>query len=685
MPGFLNLNQRRGRNNFAPVLVVGVVGVVASLLFWYLTVASEDRASAAEFSGRASNQAVVLQSGLNDYRDKLYAVRALFDSSKTAVTREQFETFSNSVIEGHRAILNVSWFPRVRRDERAAHELAAARDGLSDYHIRLLGPDASLPISPERDEYLPKFYSTEVRSSPIYGGDLNDGGVRERTVGRIRDGNVASTSPPLVLHIGEGDRNGFWAGLPVYARGQPHETVEERRRNLLGIVQVVFQTAVMIDNIMSGVKTPVRIYLFAPDAAADALSTYSMSRLDLRPIAPMSQEELVAGPHRSLPLRFGDVEWTLVVTPEPTPLWSIGHERSWIVLICGLALSGGLTAFVWAMRRYAREIEAVNDRFEHQNVRFDAALNNMAQGLLMYDGTGRLIISNRRFAEVFRMPWEKWKELSPGTTLREAMELARDLTHVTEKNESEIVRSLHEIVTHRRSGKLLLERTDDRTLSASCAAMTDGGLVITFEDITENHRIEERISHMARYDALTDLPNRMFFYEKMADVLARVPGGGAFAVFSLDLDGFKGVNDTLGHPIGDKLLQAVAERMRGCVRETDIVARLGGDEFVIVQVEFGAQADVTALAERLIAAINAPYRLDDHQVMVATSIGIAMFPGDGVELDCLMKNADLALYRSKADGGSTYRFFEAKMDARTGAPRSRCRFRQGVGERRVLN
>jgi diguanylate cyclase (GGDEF)-like protein len=193
--------------------------------------------------------------------------------------------------------------------------------------------------------------------------------------------------------------------------------------------------------------------------------------------------------------------------------------------------------------------------------------------------------------------------------------------------------------------------------------MTDGGLVVTFEDITENRRAMDKISYMAHHDALTDLPNRILFYEKMEEFIC-APQGGTFAVLSLDLDHFKSVNDTLGHPIGDELLRAVAGRMRGCVRETDIVARLGGDEFAIVQVKFEQPADAALLATRLIDAVGAPYQLDGHQVIVGTSIGIAIAPSDGMDPDQLVKNADLALYRCKADGGSMYRFFDKQMDAR---------------------
>jgi diguanylate cyclase (GGDEF)-like protein len=243
------------------------------------------------------------------------------------------------------------------------------------------------------------------------------------------------------------------------------------------------------------------------------------------------------------------------------------------------------------------------------------------------------------------------------------MQLVHDWTNVTERNQEQIASDFQGILARRRTGMIVFERTDGRTFSAACAPMTDGGFVVTFDDITEQRRAEDMISHMAYHDALTALPNRVLFYEKMEELLKPASRSGAFAVFSLDLDHFKSVNDTLGHAIGDKLLQAAAGRMRGCVREVDVVARLGGDEFAIVQVAFTLPADATALATRLIDAVGAPYQLDGHQVAVGTSIGIAVAPGDGADPNQLMKNADLALYRSKADGGNVYRFFEEQMDA----------------------
>lgn len=651
----------RNPRDVAPILTIGILGVLVSAFAWYLLFTAENRTFVQEFNSRAHNQASILQGGVSNYWDQLYALQALFDSSNPGVTREEFSRFSKSLLRDHSAVQNFAWVPRVKREERAAHELAAARDGLSDYHIRAVGPDgvpnANMPVSSDQDEYFPRFYSSDATASGLLGLNLYDAGVRGRTLSHIRDGNVLSTTPPLIIHTGEGDRVGFWAGLPVYAHGLPQETVEDRRRNLIGFVQGVFQIGVMIDTVFHDVESPVRIYVFAPNATPDDRPIYSRSRLGNQSIEAKSQAELAAGLHRSFPIDFGDVRWMLVVAPEAA-FMSAGHERSWLVLIFGLLLSGGVMAFIWAMYRS-------NAKYKKQNFRFDTALNNMMQGLLMFDGAGKLVVTNRRHAELFEVPWEKWKNAALGMTVPQTMQLRHDLNNnVTEKNTTEIVSVIKNTMATRAPGRAIIERTDGRTFGASLVPMTDGGMVITFEDISERRRAEDKISHMAHYDALTDLPNRTLFYEKMEKLLGRTPQGDSFGVFSLDLDHFKSVNDTLGHLIGDKLLQAVAERMRGCVRETDTVARLGGDEFAILRAKFGSPADATGLAARLIKAVSAPYQLDGHQVTVGTSIGIAIVPGDGTDPNQIMKNADLALYRSKADGGNIYRFFEAEMDAR---------------------
>ena len=209
---------------------------------------------------------------------------------------------------------------------------------------------------------------------------------------------------------------------------------------------------------------------------------------------------------------------------------------------------------------------------------------------------------------------------------------------------------------------------DGRIISIVNKPMTGGGWLATHEDITERQRAEERIAHMARHDALTDLPNRILLRERLEHELKRVKRGECLAVLCLDLDHFKSVNDTLGHPVGDELLKAVADRLRGCTREPDFIARLGGDEFAIIMTAMEHPTDAAALAPRS-RRDHEPFDLDGHQIVVDISIGISHCADRRTEPDQLLKYADMALYGAKADGRGTYRFFEPEMDARMKARR----------------
>ena len=312
-----------------------------------------------------------------------------------------------------------------------------------------------------------------------------------------------------------------------------------------------------------------------------------------------------------------------------------------------------------ALRQREEELRA-------QNVRFDAALNNMSQALLMFDSTARLVISNHRYQEMYALSPESVK---PGSPLRELLEHRRDAGTFSDDPDSYIETLMTAIAQGKTWGQLI-ELPDGRTISVVNHPMAGGGWVATHEDITERRQAEKQIAHMARHDALTDLPNRVLLRERLAHALAELPRDKRLAVLYLDLDHFKSVNDTLGHQIGDELLKAMAACLRNCVRETDTVARVGGDEFAIIHTGIEQPNEAAILARRICEAVKEPCELHGHAVIVDTSIGIALAPGDGADPTELLKNADMALYRAKADGRGTYRFFEPAMDARMKARRT---------------
>jgi diguanylate cyclase (GGDEF)-like protein/PAS domain S-box-containing protein len=295
-----------------------------------------------------------------------------------------------------------------------------------------------------------------------------------------------------------------------------------------------------------------------------------------------------------------------------------------------------------------------------QNLQLDAALNNMVQGLVMFDAGHRVVIANARYAEMYGLTSE---QVQPGTSLRQIIEHRIAAGLLEGRSADNVVTTMLSRVSRKGESHYTTRMSDGRYYVVSSKPMPDGGTVTTHQDITEQRRSEAKIAHMALHDALTGLPNRALLNERLEQALTRIKRGELVAAHLLDLDLFKNVNDTLGHPVGDKLLEAVAARLRGLVRETDTVARMGGDEFAIVQVAIAQPADATTLAQRIIEVVSEPYELDGHQVIIATSVGIAIGPADGEAPDQLMRNADLALYRAKGDGRGTYCFFEPDMDA----------------------
>jgi diguanylate cyclase (GGDEF)-like protein len=284
----------------------------------------------------------------------------------------------------------------------------------------------------------------------------------------------------------------------------------------------------------------------------------------------------------------------------------------------------------------------------------------MPQGLCMFDADQKLIICNDRYAEIYGLPPD---HKVAGTSLRTILE-DHIVNGTCPEDIDEYVNKRLAAVAEHKPYYLVNELRDGHAIAISYQPMADGGAVATHEDITERRQAEVRIAYMAHHDALTDLPNRVRLREEMVRALHRVERGETFAILCLDLDCFKAVNDTLGHPIGDVLLQTVSDRLRGCVRATDMVARLGGDEFAIVQAGAEQPVEPIALATRLIKAMSEPFDIKGHQIVIGASVGIAIAPNDGNDPDHLLKNADMALYRAKEDGRGIYRFFEPTMDAK---------------------
>jgi diguanylate cyclase (GGDEF)-like protein/PAS domain S-box-containing protein len=310
------------------------------------------------------------------------------------------------------------------------------------------------------------------------------------------------------------------------------------------------------------------------------------------------------------------------------------------------------------------DISALKEqRFELHatNLRLDAALENMSQGLCLYDKQGRLQVVNRRFCEIFGIPHG---QIRLGMSFSDILALSVAVGNHGDQTVADLLEEHKALLTQRGAGSYYFQNlSGGQVVSVGHRSTSDGGWLATYEDVTEQRRAESKIAFLARHDYLTQLPNRSVLSERIEQALAQAGRGPGFAIFCLDLDNFKQVNDTLGHPVGDELLRAVADRLRACVREIDTVVRLGGDEFAIIQPGVINPEDAALLARRLVERVGAPYEFDGQRLIIGCSVGIAMAPGDGTIAEKLLKNADVALYRAKSDGRGTWRFFEPEMDA----------------------
>ena len=294
------------------------------------------------------------------------------------------------------------------------------------------------------------------------------------------------------------------------------------------------------------------------------------------------------------------------------------------------------------------------------NMQFDAALSNMTQGLCMFDGEKRLVVWNERYAKLYQLPPELLKVGTPHDAII-ADRISRGILK-GETNAGRKIASLNQLPKDAVSSRVD-EFSDGRFILVSRQPMDDGGWLATHEDITERRRAEAEIIHLARHDPLTGLANRAEFNARLEDACKRMKrNGGTVTVMMADLDRFKVVNDTFGHPAGDQLLIEVGRRLRSTVRETDVVARLGGDEFAVIQEGGPDQHEgAIAVALKIISAISRPFDLGGNRTSLGTSIGIVLAPEHETDPEGLLKRADLALYDAKSSGRNDYRFFRKEL------------------------
>jgi diguanylate cyclase (GGDEF)-like protein len=349
--------------------------------------------------------------------------------------------------------------------------------------------------------------------------------------------------------------------------------------------------------------------------------------------------------------------WHIVALPAERR-GAAAQWENYIPLAVGLLLTGNLVFYVLLGMRRRQTIER-EGQIRVQEAK--AAMDNMWQALCRFDRNGRLMVANHRFASLFGL---KADDVRLGLSLEALLAPAQMRGTLDAADASLICDTLQALTADNQPANTICGLEGGLTLAILYKPMEDGGWLVTLEDISERKASEAKIAHMAHHDALTDLPNRALFRTRLQQALAQIAPGQHVGLLYLDLDGFKSINEAMGHPIGDKLLLVVTKRLLAGVRSTDLVVRLGGDEFAVVMPKVNRPEDTIRLAGRLIEAIRMPIHLGGVPLTIGTSVGMAMAPEDGSDPDELLQHADLALYQAKLDGRGILRAFQPEMDAR---------------------
>ena len=307
----------------------------------------------------------------------------------------------------------------------------------------------------------------------------------------------------------------------------------------------------------------------------------------------------------------------------------------------------------------AREIlpaSTQNDKVLSDRIRLlESVIDNFPGGLLLFDKDLNLVLCNAQQKRLLDYPDELFANKNP--SLKQIFTFNAQRGEYGPGNVDDLVKSRMDLVATRRAHVFERKRPNGTIVEIRGMPLSDGGFVTTYLDVTEQRKYQALVAHLAHHDQLTGLPNRSLMLDRLQIALAGARRGRNVAIHYIDLDKFKPVNDRYGHAVGDHVLKTAASQLLASVRETDTVARIGGDEFVIIQVDIETADDAAVLAKRVIASVSTQQFLEDADISVNASMGIAFSPWDGDSADELLRKADQAMYRSKGKGGGAYSFF----------------------------
>lgn len=610
------------------------------------------------FDYRTLEAAEQVRQRMLGYDQMLQGLRGLFSAS-VSIDRMEFQEYCTALnlANRYKGIQALSFLRWVSDVDKTQHLSGEHQQGFPEYAIRPEGKRAHYaPVV-----YIEPFTGKNLRA---YGFDIYAEPVRRIAMEQARDTNRAIVTGKLELVQGSRDQaqSGFLMLLPIYHNNLPHRTVAQRRLHIKGWVSAVFRTEALMAGVLGNNDPEIDIEIFDGKSLSERSLLYDKDKI-FRASGRSTQlfQNLQS-------LEVAGRTWTLRVSSLPLFEAQLNDHRSQTIAVGGVIVSLLLGLMTWIlMRSRLRSLHAAHllSRELHAREAAQESLRlasmvyeNSSEGILVADAENRIIAINPAFTRLTGYELDEVQNKDPSY-----FHSGRHGPEFYEAMWTQIKQTGHwqgEIWDRRKNGEIHAKYLTINTIFNEHGSVYRR--VALFMDISDKKETEEFIWRQANFDPLTALPNRSMFHDRLMQEISRADRSNTlFALLFIDLDLFKEVNDTLGHHMGDLLLQDAAKRILTCVRKTDTVARLGGDEFTVILSELPDASTIEDVATKILDNLAAPYTLGNEVVYITGSIGITLYPADAPDADGLLKNADQAMYVAKNLGRNRIGYFTHTM------------------------
>lgn len=625
------------RNLQTAVILPTLVALALTIAVGGLVVArlddAHEQALSNAFTYETGEITLKIEERLKAYRQVLRSTRALFAASQE-VTRREWQHYVDALRlhTDYPGIQGVGFAVPVPASQLASHERRIRSEGFPDYRVSPPG---------NRPEYTPIIFLEpfDWRNQRAFGYDMYSEPIRHEAMERARRLGTPALSGKvrLVQETSTDTQAGVLLYLPVFRHGAPLTTPVQQERAFLGWVYSPFRMRDLITGTLgdSALRIRLRIYDGHDENPASLL-------FDNHPVSP--PPGAIRG--RSV-LELDNRTWTLVFDSNPaSPPEVEVHklERAAVLLIGTLFVL--LTAFFFSARQRARELDRIGTSLRASEARYSTLVNLSQDGIAALDTKLRFTFLNPRLLKLLGYPeneliGRRFDSLWPAEDSARSRELGERLQRGEAATSEQELRNA--------DGRILTAIVTDAPHIDTAGRLQ--GVILTITDISERKASEERIHYLATHDTLTGLANRAMFMDQMnTSLLISRRHKTRFALLFLDLDHFKDINDSLGHAAGDALLIEAARRMRHGLRASDLLARQGGDEFMALLHDIHTMHEALGVAEKIRRALNEAFVLDGRECLISASIGIALYPDHGKDLESLTRSADAAMYRAKMNG-----------------------------------